>query len=129
MGKRATGPYFQATSGLAFGSEGQAIIAVQGWDWFGRYVALLCALMEEPGAELDMTRPSSWASLARRLDTEEEVLQGFVAFLGREGIADADRLADGVLALRLSTEGMRTYQAAASAGRKAAAARWNKQAV
>lgn len=132
MAEVTNGIWVRADNALAFDMEARRIRARFGWAGWGLYVGLLCLLVNQPGAEADVSDADGWSVLALAMGAEEATLRELVAHLAERGLADADALADGRLALDASTRAVGDVEALRAsrsrAGKASAEARRRRRA-
>lgn len=125
------GAYFPVRAGFCRDRAARALRRRHGWEGVGRYVGLLCMLLEEPGNSLDVSSEDGMSDLSEQLGLAPDECSGLLRDMASAGLIDGKSLDDGVVRAPVVDEAIREREAFAdkmrSAGRKGAEARWGKR--
>ena len=125
------GAYFPVRAGFCRDRAARSLRRAHGWEGVGRYVGLLCMLLEEPGNALDVSTPDGMDDLADQLGLDREGCASLLRDMAAAGMLDAGALEEGTVRAHVVDEAIRDREAFASkmreAGKKGAEARWGKR--
>lgn len=124
------GAYFPVRAGFCRDRAARALRRAHGWEGVGRYVGLLCMLLEEPGNALDVSETDGMDDLAEQLGLDRDGCAGLLADMASAGLVDAQSLADGTVRAPVVDEAIEKWdsiiEAKRAAGRASGEARRRK---
>ena len=124
------GAYFPVRAGFCRDRAARSLRRAHGWEGVGRYVGLLCMLLEEPGNALDVSTPEGMDDLADQLGLDREGCAALLRDMAAAGMLDAGALDDGVVRAHVVDEAIDRYdsiiEAKRAAGRASGEARRKK---
>lgn len=91
------GAYFPVRAGFCRDRAARALRRRHGWEGVGRYVGLLCMLLEEPGNALDVSTYDGMDDLAEQLGMGRDECSALLADMADAGLVDADAIRDGAV--------------------------------
>lgn len=121
------GVYFPVRAGFCRDRAARALRRAHGWSGIGRYVGLLCMLLEEPGHVLDVSTPDGLADLAEQWGCAEDEAAALLSDMASAGLVDPDGLGDGVVRCQVTDESFKQRAECVEQRRAAARARWEKE--
>lgn len=124
------GAYFPVRAGFCRDRAARSLRRAHGWEGMGRYVGLLCMLLEEPGNALDVSTPDGMDDLADQLGLGRDGCAALLRDMAAAGMLDAGALDDGVVRAHVVDEAIDRYdsiiEAKRAAGRASGEARRKK---
>lgn len=124
------GAYFPVRAGFCRDRAARSLRRAHGWEGVGRYVGLLCMLLEEPGNALDVSTPDGMDDLADQLGLDRDGCAALLRDMAAAGMLDAGALDDGVVRAHVVDEAIDRYdsiiEAKRAAGRASGEARRKK---
>lgn len=124
------GAYFPVRAGFCRDRAARSLRRAHGWEGVGRYVGLLCMLLEEPGNALDVSEPDGMDDLADQLGLDRDGCAALLRDMASAGMLDAGALDDGVVRAHVVDEAIDRYdsiiEAKRAAGRASGEARRKK---
>ena len=131
MSEGAGGVYFPVRAGFCRDRAARALRRAHGWSGMGRYVGLLCMLLEEPGHVLDVSTADGLADLAEQWGCAADEAASLLSDMASAGLVDPDGLGDGVVRADAVEESIKARdefsERMRAAGRKGAEARWGRK--
>ena len=121
------GVYFPVRAGFCRDRAARLLRRRHGAAGIGCYVILLCLLLEEPGAAMDVSTPDGMDDLAEEFGVGRDECAALLRDMAAGGLVDPDSLADGVVRCRVTDEACEVWQAIAEKRRAAARSRWAKE--
>lgn len=112
------GAYFPVRAGFCRDRAARSLRRAHGWEGVGRYVGLLCMLLEEPGNALDVSEPDGMDDLADQLGLDRDGCAALLRDMASAGLVDAGALEDGVVRAPVVDEAIRTYEDAIERARE-----------
>lgn len=112
------GAYFPVRAGFCRDRAARSLRRAHGWEGVGRYVGLLCMLLEEPGNALDVSEPDGIDDLADQLGLDRDGCAALLRDMASAGLVDAGALEDGVVRAPVVDEAIRTYEDAIERARE-----------
>lgn len=101
------GAYFPVRAGFCRDRAARSLRRAHGWEGVGRYVGLLCMLLEEPGNALDVSEPDGMDDLADQLGLDRDGCAALLRDMASAGLVDAGALEDGVVRAPVVDEAIR----------------------
>lgn len=101
------GAYFPVRAGFCRDRAARSLRRAHGWEGVGRYVGLLCMLLEEPGNALDVSEPDGMDDLADQLGLDRDGCAALFRDMASAGLVDAGALEDGVVRAPVVDEAIR----------------------
>lgn len=89
--------YVTVDSSFTRNRAARSVLRRHGWAGLGRYVGLLCLLLDEPDHRLDVSGDDGAADVADALGMPEDELRTFLADLAASSLIDPGDLGDGVI--------------------------------
>lgn len=124
------GAYFPVRAGFCRDRAARSLRRAHGWEGMGRYVGLLCMLLEEPGNALDVSTPDGMDDLADQLGLDRDGCAALLSDMASAGMLDGSALEDGTVRARVVDEAIERYdsiiEAKRAAGRASGEARRKK---
>lgn len=112
------GAYFPVRAGFCRDRAARSLRRAHGWEGMGRYVGLLCMLLEEPGNALDVSTPDGMDDLADQLGLGRDGCAALLRDMASAGMLDAGALSDGTVRAHVVDEAIRTYEEAIERARE-----------
>ena len=112
------GAYFPVRAGFCRDRAARSLRRAHGWEGVGRYVGLLCMLLEEPGNALDVSEPDGMDDLADQLGLDRDGCAALLRDMASAGLVDAVALERGVVRAPVVDEAIRTYEDAIERARE-----------
>ena len=124
------GAYFPVRAGFCRDRAARSLRRAYGWEGMGRYVGLLCMLLEEPGNSLDVSTPDGMDDLADQLGLDRDGCAELLADMASCGMLEEGALGDGTVRAPVVDEAIERYdsiiEAKRAAGRASGEARRRK---
>ena len=124
------GAYFPVRAGFCRDRAARSLRRAHGWEGVGRYVGLLCMLLEEPGNALDVSTPDGMDDLADQLGLDRDGCAALLRDMAAAGMLDAGALEGGTVRAHVVDEAIDRYdsiiEAKRAAGRASGEARRKK---
>lgn len=120
------GAYFPVRAGFCRDRAARSLRRAHGWEGVGRYVGLLCMLLEEPGNALDVSEPDGMDDLADQLGLDRDGCAALLRDMASAGLVDAGALEGGVVRAPVVDEAIQSRESCIEQRRAAARARWDK---
>lgn len=112
------GAYFPVRAGFCRDRAARSLRRAHGWEGMGRYVGLLCMLLEEPGNALDVSSPEGIDDLAEQFGMGCDECEGLLRDMASAGMLDEAALLDGTVRAFVVDEAIKTYEDAVERARE-----------
>lgn len=103
------GVYFPVRAGFCRDRAARLLRRRHGAAGLGCYVILLCLLLEEPGAAMDVSAPDGMDDLAEEFGVGRDECAALLRDMAAGGLVDPDALADGVVRCLVTDEACKTW--------------------
>lgn len=121
------GVYFPVRAGFCRDRAARALRRRHGAAGLGCYVILLCLLLEEPGAAMDVSTPDGMDDLAEEFGVARDECAALLSDMASGGLVDPDSLADGMVRCHVTDEACEVWRGIVEKRRAAARSRWSKE--
>ena len=101
------GAYFPVRAGFCRDRAARSLRRAHGWEGLGRYVGLLCMLLEEPGNALDVSTQDGMDDLADQLGLDRDGCASLLRDMAAAGMLDAGALDEGTVRAHVVDEAIR----------------------
>ena len=112
------GAYFPVRAGFCRDRAARSLRRAHGWEGIGRYVGLLCMLLEEPGNALDVSTPDGMDDLADELGIGRDECADLLRDMASAGMLDGGALEGGTVRAHVVDEAIKTYEDAIERARE-----------